>query len=144
MMKLKTSPLPLAVTVSHSRDWQLGHIGRGGCRSLPHEVQCWIRSSPRSTPSQKKALSWLRGGFGRGGFSSSFSGGRKLRMRKRMLLTTSAVWTGLVSPTASHQCRIIAWLTASHALNGGPDGRPTNPRNLSRNASSSDIERVLL
>jgi hypothetical protein len=58
----QTVPRPLAFTASAASERQAGHIGLGGCRSRPHSVQRWIRSSPRRTPSQKKRLSrWMPG-----------------------------------------------------------------------------------
>nr|WP_241682796.1 hypothetical protein [Actinomadura sp. J1-007] len=50
-------PRPLATTWSRSVEWQRGHIGPGGWRSVPHAAQRWTRSSPASTPSQKNAVS---------------------------------------------------------------------------------------
>jgi hypothetical protein len=47
-------------------------MGPGGCRSTWHFAQRWMRSSPASTASQKKALSWVFAGRGRlrAGFAS--------------------------------------------------------------------------
>ena len=82
-------PRPLDSTVSHSSEPQLAQAGSGGWRSVPHEVQCWIRSWCARAPSNQNALSWVSAGCGRGGRGALRSGGRNLRMRKRMVATGS-------------------------------------------------------
>ena len=82
-------PRPLDSTVSHSNDPQLAQAGRGGCRNVPHEVQRWIKSWCSCAPSNQNALSWVSAGCGRGGRAGLRSGGRNLRMRKRIVATGS-------------------------------------------------------
>ncbi len=71
--KLWTVPRPLAVTVSQSSEWHCGHIGPGGWRSSPHELQRWISSSWRARPFEEEGVvavdrragpAELRGGLG--------------------------------------------------------------------------------
>src|SRR5438132_13717216 len=60
---------------------------------------------------------------------------------------SGSVYTGLASPTASHQCRIMAWLPASWAVTGAPADWPAKARSFSNRApwlvSTALIERVL-
>ena len=60
-------PQPLDSTVSHSSEPHTAQAGSGGCRSVPHEVQCWISSRCARAPSNQNALSWVIAGRGRGG-----------------------------------------------------------------------------
>ena len=58
-------PLPEASRVSHSKDRQVAHAGRGGCLRVPHAVHRWMRSLCCLAPSKKNRLSWVRAGRGR-------------------------------------------------------------------------------
>ncbi len=49
---------------------------------------------------------------------------------------SGSVYTGLSSPMASHQWRIMAWLTGSRATTGSPYGAPTSAWSDSWSASA--------
>ena len=87
-------PRPLASTVSHSSDPQFAQAGSGGWRSVPHDVQCWMSRRWARAPSNQNALSCVSAGRGRGGRggvpgAGVRTGGRYLRMRKRIVATGS-------------------------------------------------------
>ena len=82
-------PRPLDSTVSHSSEPQTAQAGSGGWRSVPHEVQCWMsrRVGAGALEPEGVVLGMRRARARRAAAPSS--GGRYLRIRKRMVATGS-------------------------------------------------------